>query len=96
MIRFDMNGNNLAIDFSYDKVNGNRITAAKVFVNEKLQYIGVASQDSRDRDVKETARKAALKRLMTLNRLDRTDRTAIWKAYHNRGNSQKFSLANKE
>jgi hypothetical protein len=88
MIRFNMNGNVGAIDFSYEKINGSRVTAAKIFVNDELQYIGVAAQDSRDRDVKESARKAALKRLMRFNRLQRSDRTIIWNAYHNRGNDQ--------
>lgn len=84
MIRFDMNDQKMAIDFIYDVFNGSRITIAKILDETDVQYVGFATQDSRDRDVKEIGRKTALRRLMNNCKMKRTDRTVVWKAYHNR------------
>jgi hypothetical protein len=88
MIRFNMDNKQLAIDFSYDHVDGCRITIAKILDDKQVESIGFAAQDSRDRDVKEVGRKIALRRLMTTAKYNRQERTAIWKAYHTRGNRQ--------
>lgn len=80
-----MNGKNMAIDFTYDKINGCRITIAKILDESEVKFFGLATQDSRDRDVKEVGRKSALRRLMTDSNMSRSERTKIWSAYHNRG-----------
>jgi NADPH-dependent glutamate synthase beta subunit-like oxidoreductase len=84
MIKFDMNAQKMAIDFMYDVFNGSRITIAKILDETDVQYVGFATQDSRDRDVKEIGRKTALRRLMDNCKMKRSDRTVVWKAYHNR------------
>lgn len=84
MIKFNMNDQKMAMDFMYDVFNGSRITIAKILDETDVQYVGFATQDSRDRDVKEIGRKTALRRLMDNCKMKRTDRTVVWKAYHNR------------
>jgi len=84
MIRFNMNDQKMAIDFMYDVFNGSRITIAKILDETDVQYVGFATQDSRDRDVKEIGRKTALRRLMDNCKMKRSDRTVVWTAYHNR------------
>jgi len=85
MIRFDMDGKNMAIDFTYDRVDGCRITVAKILDESEVKFLGFATQDSRDRDVKEVGRKIALRRLLTTSKMNRSERTKVWTAYHNRG-----------
>lgn len=85
MIKFNMNDQKMAIDFLYDiTIDGSRITIAKILDETDVRYVGFATQDSRDRDVKEIGRKTALRRLMTNCKMKRVDRTVVWAAYHNR------------
>jgi|694.fasta_scaffold07513_16 NADPH-dependent glutamate synthase beta subunit-like oxidoreductase len=93
MIRFDMDGKNMAIDFTYDMASGSRITIAKILDENNVQYLGFATQDTRDRDVKETGRKIALRRLMQNNKMSRRERTIVWTAYHNRGAQRQMQAA---
>jgi hypothetical protein len=79
-----MNAQKMAIVFLYDIFDGSRITIAKILDESDVRYVGFATQDSRDRDVKEIGRKTALRRLMTNCKMTRVDRTVVWAAYHNR------------
>jgi hypothetical protein len=93
MIKVSIDGKNYVLDFAYsmDKrvgSNSGRITSAMLFEDlenkkdqnySKPDYIGVAMKHPKDRDVKENARKAAIRKLVS--RFDYETRSSVWAAY---------------
>ena len=85
MIRFDIldNGKSIPVGldfmYSFDK-DGRRVTTAKLYLNNVEMRTVTCAQDSRDRDVKQIARKNAMKKL--LRNENRFIRTQIWHNYH--------------
>lgn len=93
MIKVSIDGKNYVLDFAYsmDKrvgSNSGRITSAMLFedlenkknrVWTKPDYIGIAFKHPKDQDVKENARKAAIRKLVS--RFDYETRSSVWAAY---------------
>jgi hypothetical protein len=93
MIKVNVYGKNYVLDFAYSmderaEMNSGRITKAMLFEDlgnkkdqnySKPDYIGVAIKHPKDQDVKENARKAAIRKLVS--RFDYETRSSVWAAY---------------
>ena len=94
MIRFNVINKNsesvpMALDFCYNTNNNRRRTTVILQdMNSLDSYSSSCVLHTRDKDVKEVARKIALKKVMSVLGLDRNIRRQIWSAYFSR--SPKF------
>ena len=84
MINVTISGVNANLEFVYD----GRKTTVMLTQYRGTHILGMASvvRHFKDQNVKEVARKQAIRRLLYKMNIPRNERTNVWAAYHNRSN----------
>lgn len=84
MINVTISGVNANLEFAYD----GRKTTAMLTQDRGRRILATASvvRHFKDQNVKEFARKQAIRRLLSEMKISRNERANVWVAYHNRSN----------